>query len=86
MATKAKAKKAKGAERPEASTLPGALDVLLSRLQCQVALGVSGRYFTQLLSSGDFPPPDTRFGKFPRWRTSTVNAWIQRRCESGQGV
>lgn len=82
MATKTT--KVKKAERAAPPHLPTTLDVLLSRLQCQAALGVSKRYFSTLLSAGEFPGPDTRFGKCPRWKTSTVNGWILARCEKGE--
>jgi len=40
-------------------------------------LGVSRRTIERLLSSGRFPQPDCRIGKLPRWKPSTVRAWIE---------
>lgn len=65
----------------ESPVLPTSLDALLSRAQVQAALGgITGRGLSKYIAGGEFPRPDTYLGKYPRWRTSTVNAWIAARC------
>lgn len=76
MAAKTKAKKA---ERPPDG--PTAVDCLLTRADVRAALRISERTLSSYLQTGDFPAPDTHIGRRPRWRTSTLNGWIARRCE-----
>lgn len=60
--------------------VPAACNALLSRDQVAAALGgISPRMLSILLSTGEFPQADLHIGRLPRWKTSTVNAWIEGR-------
>lgn len=87
MATEAKGKKRKKSkvDRP-APSLPTGCESLLGKAQICFAVGVSLRTFQGMLAAGEFPPPDTRVGKFPRWRTETLNDWIRRRCKVAEAT
>lgn len=61
-----------------------AVDALLGRKQLAAALGLSPRGVDLLRSSGELPKPCLWIGKFPRWRTSAINAWIASKAEKEQ--
>lgn len=64
----------------EAPPLPASVDALLGPAQVCVALGLSVRKLNGMVSAGEFPGPDLRLGdRSPRWRSSTVNRWIEER-------
>jgi predicted DNA-binding transcriptional regulator AlpA len=73
--TKPKAKPAK-----PAPTLPPGCEAFLSKQQICFALGVSLRTLQSMLTTGEFPKPDARIGKFPRWRVASFNAWVRMKC------
>ena len=82
---KAKTDGAQAGPRREAAPLPAACEALLSRPQVLAALGgISPRKLASMLSSGEFPKPDTRIGDLPRWWSRTVNGWIAAKCEQGK--
>jgi excisionase family DNA binding protein len=40
------------------------------------SLGTGRRTLERLIASGQFPGPDYRVGRCPRWTRSTVEAWV----------
>jgi predicted DNA-binding transcriptional regulator AlpA len=72
-------------KRPEKvrdlSKLPTDLDYLIGKAEVSSLIGISGRTLQSMMSSGEFPAPDTRIGTMPRWRISTYKSWLKRRCE-----
>lgn len=46
---------------------------------CAQILGVSKQRISQLVHSGDFPPPDAHVGSRPAWLKSTINRYARRR-------
>lgn len=66
----------KAKSQPEPSALPPGCEALLSREQVCAALSISERTFRSIRSSGEFPPADFNVASLPRWRVSTLNAWI----------
>lgn len=61
--------------------LPPGCEALLSRQQIYAAIGVSERTLSGMLSAGEFPRRDTMVNKRARWKVSTLNEWIRRKCE-----
>ncbi len=81
---KPKTRKARpaGESRPapaSAADLPPGVDAALTMAQVMAALGVRRTWIMAARSSGEFPQPDFPIGVAPRWRVSTVNAWMDRR-------
>jgi predicted DNA-binding transcriptional regulator AlpA len=78
--TKAKAdvKKKPRAKLP----VPAAVQGLLSAQQvCDALGGGSVRKLRQMISEGNFPRPDSRFGKYPRWSVAGLNRWVADQVE-----
>lgn len=86
--TKANVKRARGRARVEpAPALPASVDVLLNRRQVAFAIGTSLRNLTTLIGTKRFPIADMRHDNgSPRWRTSTVQAWIAGKTGVSDGV
>ena len=84
MTTKA-AKKPVGKPKKSPPLLPAGLDPLMSLDQVARALGVSKNTGWKMLSSGEFPKAETMIGQARRWRVSTVQKWINDRCEQKGG-
>jgi predicted DNA-binding transcriptional regulator AlpA len=61
-------------EAPVARALPAPL--LWVKCEVWTALGISDRTFDRLLSSGQFPPPDVRVGRMPKWKPETIRELI----------
>lgn len=81
----APAEKAGGAGRigvrPHRTTTrpaPEDVDRLLSVADVCAALGCSRRWLEQARHAGRFPKPDAHVGRSPKWRRSTLEAWIAR--------
>jgi predicted DNA-binding transcriptional regulator AlpA len=60
--------------RPE-SAAP-AIESLLSIGDVARALSCSRRWHEQARAAGRFPRPDCRLGRSPRWKRTTLEAWI----------
>jgi len=58
------------------STKPVVIESLLSVNEVAAALGCVRRTLERLRSTGAFPKPDLQVGRCPRWKASTINAWI----------
>lgn len=58
---------------------------LLSARQVCSVLSISDRCLRRWVSSGAFPPPDYRFGCNLRWRTGTIEAFLQEHESNGNG-
>lgn len=71
---------AKTEGRPHRSMVAAALatEPLLTVADITAALGCSRRWLEQARAGGRFPVPDCQVGRHPRWRRSTVSAWIAR--------
>jgi len=50
--------------------------LLLSIDDVAVTLGISRRTLFRLRSSGQFPEPDAKIGRRDRWKTATIQRWI----------
>ena len=62
---------------PAVTSLADAAPVLLWSLNAVAkALSTSRRQIEYLRAAGQFPPPDARIGRSPRWRPATIDAWI----------
>jgi len=82
------AKKKAPIKKLSRSDLPAQLDQLLTRSEVAVALGLSVKAFQNRLNQPDhpFPPSELPGPSDPRWRTSTVQRWIDEECQRGQRV
>lgn len=49
---------------------------LLSISDVASVLNVGRRTLERMIAASEFPSPDLRIGKMPRWRQETLNAWI----------
>jgi len=78
VAAKAKPKAKKIAAPKPAPALPDACKATLSKEQIAHALTISKRYLDQMVSAGEFPPPDFHIGSMRRWRVETYNAWVDK--------
>jgi hypothetical protein len=45
------------------------------------AWGCSRRYIERARKSGQFPAPDVKLGRHPKWRVETINALVVRQNE-----
>ena len=73
-------------KRTSPAELPPGVNALLSPQQVAAALSKSVREFRRLRTTERFPPPDSPDGERPRWKTSTVNAWIEKEYSRGVRV
>jgi len=55
---------------------PVGVNVLLTPAQVCVSLSCSMTELRRRIANGEFPKNESPLGKDPRWRLSTVNAWI----------
>ena len=62
---------------PLKSSLPVALDQLLSPDDVAAMLSYSKVKVRQMRAAGKLPPPDSPDGTDPRWRVSTMNEWVR---------
>lgn len=53
-----------------------ALEPLYDRVSVAAALGCKVRTIDRMIAAGEFPKPDLRVGRLPRWRQSTIAEWI----------
>jgi predicted DNA-binding transcriptional regulator AlpA len=61
-----------------------AIQQLLTIDDIAAALQCTRRHIDKLRASGGFPSPDLKVGRrFPRWRQSTISAWIDRQSTEG---
>jgi predicted DNA-binding transcriptional regulator AlpA len=67
--------------RPEVPA-PG-LEPLLSIVDLAAILRCSRRVVERMRSAGKVPRPDLHVGRMPRWKASTIHAWIN---SGGKGV
>lgn len=51
---------------------------LLTREQIASVLSVCPKHVYRLCRRRDFPAPDIRLGRSPRWKRRTLVAWIER--------
>jgi hypothetical protein len=66
--------------KPRKADLPVFLDCLLTLAEVGVATSLSGTELRAMRARGDFPPPDSPDGERPiKYRTSTVQRWIEQR-------
>lgn len=82
------ARKPKRPARPPA--MPGRGEALFTRRMIAERLSLSVRTLDQMIVRGDYPAPDCRLPDpergDPRWRESTHDAWVRRRCGVEQEV
>ena len=64
--------------------IPPGVNCLMRPEQVAAALSCSRAELYRLLARGEFPASESPPGKSPRWRVSTLNAWIDRTY--GKGV
>ena len=50
---------------------------LLTREQLWTLMNISPRKLDMMVASREFPEPDLRIGRKPRWRLSTYHRWIE---------
>lgn len=62
---------------PAKSSLPVALDQLLSPDDVAAMLSYSKAKVHQMRAAGKLPPPDSPDGTDPRWLVSTMNEWVR---------
>jgi len=55
---------------------PAGADTLLNATDVAEVVAVGKRTLYRWVSVGTFPPPDLRVGGVIRWRSSTVQNWI----------
>jgi predicted DNA-binding transcriptional regulator AlpA len=60
-------------KQPPAPLPPGVYD----RRACMSRIGLRKSAFYELRRSGRFPQPDVAIGTYPRWKASTIEAWIE---------
>jgi predicted DNA-binding transcriptional regulator AlpA len=60
------------------ATLPASFEPLLSIDDLALLLSCSRRLVERMRSGGKVPKPDIKIGKMPRWKASTIRAWIER--------
>jgi predicted DNA-binding transcriptional regulator AlpA len=66
--------------RQPRAPVPPAADVLMSKYQVADGLGVSVTHLKKMISTGEYPPPDTHIGNRPKWHVQAHNEWLARRC------
>jgi hypothetical protein len=54
----------------------GGLEPMLVREDLAVITNRSLRTIDRDISAGKIPPPDAWFGRFPRWKTSTITKYL----------
>lgn len=73
--------KAKAKLKPKAKpapAIPEAAMQLMDVRQAAAAIRVCRATFYAMVSAGEYPRPDLRIGRSPRWRVSTHNAWVEK--------
>ena len=68
-------------KQPAPPPIPPGTLVLLTKEQTSAAIGYSPRSFDAMLSAGEYPVPDLKLNRFPRWRIETHNSWAEDRVE-----
>lgn len=63
------------AKQPKISP-PDGVNILLTPEQVCMSLSCSMTELRRRIANGEFPKNESPQGKDPRWRLSTVNAWI----------
>jgi Uma2 family endonuclease len=71
--------KAKTREPKATPPIPTGMEAFLSRADIAAALRVSVRQLDMMIGEGDYPKPDTYFGKLPRWSRETHDRWARQR-------
>ncbi len=61
-----------------ARALPAGIEPMLSLNDLAAWLNCSRRILERMRSAGKVPRPDFQLGKGPRWKRSTIEAWIER--------
>lgn len=75
------AKAAKTAAKTQAyHPLHPSVPVLLTKQDLCRAIGCGMRTLAEYRATGRFPSPDLHVGKMPRWRTATLDAWIEKQA------
>jgi hypothetical protein len=74
-----KVKAEKRGEPSPPAPVPIGAEALLSKDRIAELLGVTTRMVEMMVSAGEYPAPDLRVGRLPRWRTLTHNGWVQQR-------
>lgn len=64
--------------RDPGEPLPAGALALLSKAQIAELIGICVRKLESMIAAGEYPKPDMRVGRLPRWRTETHNAWVGR--------
>jgi len=69
---------------PAAAVASVGIESLLTCADWARILCVGSATVDRLRSAGRIPPADIRLGRLPRWRASTVRAWIENGGTNGQ--
>jgi predicted DNA-binding transcriptional regulator AlpA len=64
--------------KPPSETLATTIAPLLKPKDLAQILGVSVRMVERLRSAGAMPQPDIFLGRLPRWKATTISAWLDR--------
>jgi predicted DNA-binding transcriptional regulator AlpA len=68
-----------------AHALPPGVNALLTTGQVLAAIGrADPGWIRDSIARGEFPAPDSPEGEHPRWKTSTINDWIEMRYTRGK--
>ena len=59
-------------------------DPLYSRSQTCGYISIDDRTLDRWVASHKFPKPDLYLGRYPRWRLSTVNAYLEQKKREHQ--
>ena len=59
-------------------TLPADIERMLGIDDMVEFLNCSRRCVERLRAAGKFPKPDIKIGRMPRWKPTTIRAWITR--------
>ena len=64
--------------RPDTPRPATPLEPLLSIVETAEILNVSRRSLERLIAAGQFPKPDLRIGRMPRWHRKTLREFTER--------
>jgi hypothetical protein len=64
--------------------IPAGVDGYLSKRKVAALLSISESLLKEWIQEGKYPRPDAHFGKLPRWRYSTHNAFCTALAESAR--
>jgi predicted DNA-binding transcriptional regulator AlpA len=87
--TTTKARKAGADEmpRPRRLPLPASVVGLMNKHQvCDALGGCSTKKLDLMRKAGEFPQPDARLGRHPRWSVELVNAWVRGQVAGKSGA